>query len=377
LIRSRPEFNLARLYEVCMKTNLLHPLALTIALLLLASDLAYAQKRGAELPAAQPPRTRIAPVEKQTYPVMGTIERLDPALDQLIPPGAVIEKLASGFRWSEGPVWVRGGRHLLFSDVPQNVVFKWQEGTGTREFLDPSGYSGSTPRGGEPGSNGLTLDAQGRLVLCQHGDRQVARLEKDGRLTILVRYYNYRRFNSPNDLVYKSNGDLYFTDPPYGLPKLNDDPAKELLVNGVYRLRKDGQVDLLISNLTFPNGIAFSPDEKILYVAVSDPKFAVIMAYDVATDGRVGEGRILFDATPMVSKRKGLPDGLKVDRAGNLFATGPGGVLVITPEGRHLGTIDTGEPTANCAWGGDGSVLYITANDKLCRIQTSTKGAIP
>jgi gluconolactonase len=272
---------------------------------------------------------------------------------------------------------VRSGRHLLFSDVPQNVVFQWQEGAGTREFLNPSGYTGEKPRGGEPGSNGLTLDAQGRLILCQHGDRQVARLEKDGSMTILARYYHYRRFNSPNDLVYKSNGDLYFTDPPYGLPKLNQDPAKEMVVNGVYRLRKDGQVDLLISNLTFPNGIAFSPDEQTLYVAVSDPKFAVWMAYEVAKDGTVGPGRVFLDVTSMVPERKGLPDGLKVDRAGNLFATGPGGVLVISPDGRHLGTIDTGEPTANCAWGEDGSVLYITANDKLCRIRTSTKGALP
>jgi gluconolactonase len=360
-----------------MKTNLLHPFALASAIVMLNCDCSYAQRRLPDAAAPKAPRSQKAPAEKKVYPAMGSIERLDPAFDQLIPTGAVIEKLASGFKWSEGPVWVRNGRHLLFSDVPQNVVFKWQEGVGTREFLDPSGYTGDNPRGGEPGSNGLTLDPQGRLVLCQHGDRQVARLEKDGTMTILARYYNYRRFNSPNDLAYKSNGDLYFTDPPYGLEKLNDDPAKELLFNGVYRLRKDGQVELLIRDLTFPNGIAFSPDEKTLYVAVSDPKFAVIMAYPLAPDGTVGKGRIFIDTTPMVSKRKGLPDGLKVDRAGNLFATGPGGVLVISPDGKHLGTIDTGEPTANCAWGDDGSVLYITANDKLCRIRTTTKGVIP
>ena len=177
--------------------------------------------------------------------------------------------------------------------------------------------------------------------------------------------------------MYKSNGDLYFTDPPYGLLKQNADPAKELTVNGVYRLRKTGEVDLLVANLTFPNGLAFAPGEKTLYVAVSDPKHAVWMAYDVLADGTLGEGRIFFDATAMVEGRKGLPDGMKVDLAGNLFATGPGGVFVFSPSGQHLGTIATDEPTANCGWGGDGSVLYITANDKLCRLKTVTHGKIP
>jgi gluconolactonase len=308
---------------------------------------------------------------------MGTIERLDPALDALIPPGTSIEKLASGFAWAEGPVWVRNGDYLLFSDIPRNVVFKWQEGAGTHEFLEPSGYTGQTPRGGEMGSNGLTLDPQGRLVLCQHGDRDVVRLEKNHKFTVLAQYYRYHRFNSPNDLVYKSNGDLYFTDPPYGLVKGNDDPAKELTVNGVYRLRKTGQVDLLIDKLTFPNGIAFSPDEHTLYVAVSDPKAAVWMAYDVLQDCTLANGRVFLDVTSLTQGRKGLPDGMKIDKAGNLFATGPGGVLVITPTGKHLGTINTGEATANCAWGGNGSILYITANDKLCRIKTRTSGKMP
>jgi gluconolactonase len=313
---------------------------------------------------------------KKVYPTIGSIERLDPALDALIPPGAHIEKLASGFAWAEGPVWVRRGDYLLFSDIPHNVVFKWQEGFPTQVFVEASGYTGKATRGGEMGSNGLTLDSQGRLVLCQHGDRQIARREKDGTMTPLVRYYNYHRFNSPNDLVYKSNGDLYFTDPPYGLVKQNSDPAKELTFNGVYRLRKTRQLDLLIDNLTLPNGIAFSPDEKTLYVAVSDPKHAVWMAYDVEKDGTVSHGRVLLDVTPLVQDHKGLPDGMKVDEAGNLFAAGPGGILVISPQGKHLGTIATGEPTANCAWGGDGSLLYMTANDKLCRIQTTTKGKI-
>ena len=311
------------------------------------------------------------------YPAIGSIERLDPALDRLVPPNAQIELLASGFAWAEGPVWVRDGGYLLFSDVPRNVVFRWREGERTTEFLMPSGYTGSAPRGGEPGSNGLTLDAQGRLVLCQHGDRQVARAGHDRKFTVLAQYYNYRRFNSPNDLVYKSNGDLYFTDPPYGLIGKNQDPAKELAFNGVYRLTPAGEVTLLIRDLTYPNGIALSPDERTLYVAISDAENPVLMAYDVLRDGTVMNGRVFFDTKPISAGRKGVPDGLKVDRAGNLFATGPGGVLVITPEGKHLGTINTDEPTANCGWGNDGSVLYITANDKLCRVKTSTRGWIP
>lgn len=311
------------------------------------------------------------------YPTMGSIERLDPAVDALLGSDARIEKLAGGFEWSEGPVWVARGKYLLFSDVPRNVVFLWKEGVPTTDYMIPSGYSGKKPRGGEPGSNGLTLDSQGRLVLCQHGDRQVARQEHDGKITVLARYYNYRRFNSPNDLVYKKNGDLYFTDPPYGLEGNIKDPAKEIMFQGVYRLNKDGKVDLLTRDLTFPNGIAFSPDEKILYVAVSDPKAPNIWAYDVDEKGMTQNGRIFFNASHLMEGRKGLPDGLKVDLKGNLWATGPGGVLIISPEGKHLGTINTGEATANCAWGDNGSTLYITADMYLCRIKTLTKGPMP
>jgi len=312
-----------------------------------------------------------------TYPAMGKLERLDPQFDTLIAPDAKIEKLAEGYDWSEGPVWVRDGAYLLFSDVPTNTVFKWKEGEGAKAFLKPSGYTGSTPRGGEPGSNGLTVDSNGRLVLCQHGDRRVSRLEKDRQFRVIAEFYQLRRFNSPNDLVFKSNGDLYFTDPPYGLEKLNADPKKELTFNGVYRVKPDGEITLLTQSLTFPNGIAFSPDEKILYVAISDPKRPVIVAYDVKADGTIDNERVFFDAQALMPGRKGLPDGLKVDQRGNLFATGPGGVLVISPAGRHLGTINTGEATANCGWGDDGSVLYITADMFLCRIQTKTKGRIP
>jgi gluconolactonase len=312
---------------------------------------------------------------KPSYPTLGSVERVDKALDDLIAPDAKIEKLAEGFDWSEGPVWMKRGEYLLFSDVPKNIVFKWKEGEKIAEFLKPSGYTASKPRGGEPGSNGLTTDANGMLVLCQHGDRRVVRLEKNGSFTPIAQFYQYRRFNSPNDLDYKANGDLYFTDPPYGLEKLNNDPAKELSYNGVFRVTPKGQVNLVIDNLTFPNGIAFSPDEKTLYVAISDPKKPYIMAYDVKPDGTLVNGRIFFNATTLTGPdRKGLPDGLKVDRKGNLFATGPGGVLVISPEGKLLGTILTGEATANCGWGNGGSVLYITADMYLCRIQTRTRG---
>jgi gluconolactonase len=310
----------------------------------------------------------------KVYPPIGTIERLDPALDGLIATNAFIEKLARGFEWSEGPVWDRRASALYFSDVPQNVVFKWQPGIGTREFLHPSGYTGSTLTNGQ-GANGLAMDRQGRLLLCQHGDRRVARLDPKRGFVAVAQYYKFRRFNSPNDLAIKTNGDIYFTDPPYGLPKGENDPERELNFSGVYRVNGKGEVTLLVSDLTFPNGIAFSPDERTLYVAVSDPKKPVIMAYDVQADGNVANGRIFFDAGPLANGRKGLPDGLKVDKSGNLWATGPGGVLIITPEGKHIGTLNTGEATANCAFGGPkGSTLYITADMYLCRVQTLTRG---
>ena len=289
----------------------------------------------------------------------------------------MLEKLAEGFVWTEGPVWLKEGSLLLFSDVPKNTIYQWTEAEGVKAFLRPSGYTGSARREGEPGSNGLTIDNQGRLVVCQHGDRRIARVKSDGRFTTLVQYYQFRRLNSPNDLVFKSNDDLYFTDPPYGLPKLNEDPNKEIPFNGVYRVKPNGEVTLLTDELTFPNGIAFSPDEKRLYVAVSDPKRPVIMAYDVRPDGTIYNGSVFFDAAPLAKPdRQGLPDGLKVDRAGNVFSTGPGGVLVIAPDGTHLGTLLTGQATANCAWGKDGSMLYITAGKVLCRVKTLTRGKV-
>lgn len=308
------------------------------------------------------------------HETIGAIVRIDPRLDELIARDAVIEKLAEGFEWSEGPVWDRKGGYLLFSDIPNNRVVKWSPTEGTSVFLEPAGYTGEKPRGGEPGSNGLLLDAQGRLVLCQHGDRRIARLAADGSFETLVDNYQDRRLNSPNDAVFHSNGDLYFTDPPYGLLGLNNDPSKQLDFNGVYRLTKQGQLTLLTKEMSFPNGIALSPDEKTLYVANSDPKRAIWMAFDLNDDGTLGSGRVFADVTADVGQRKGLPDGLKVDADGNLFATGPGGVWIFTADGTPLGRIDTGEATANCAWGDDGSTLYITADMALCRVKTKTKG---
>lgn len=310
---------------------------------------------------------------------IGSVERLDPRLDALIPPDARMEVLAEGFDWTEGPVWVRSGGYLLFSDIPPNRIMRWKEGEGVRLYLHPAGYTGTKPRTGEPGSNGLLLDPQGRLVLCQHGDRRVARMDApldrpEPKFVTLADRYQGKRFNSPNDAVYHSNGSLYFTDPPYGLEKVMEDPAKELDFQGVYRLAPDGTVTLLTKELSRPNGIGFSPDEKTLYVANSDPQRAIWMAFDVKSDGTLGSGRVFFDATPWVSSRKGLPDGLKVDARGNLLATGPGGVLIFAPDGTHLGTLRTGEATANCAWGDDGSTLYITADMYLLRIRTATRG---
>ncbi len=303
------------------------------------------------------------------------IERLDPRLDKLVPADAKLEKLADGFTWVEGPVWHRKGQYLLFSDIPKNSVFKWKDGEGVSLFLNPSGYTGSTPfEGPEPGSNGLTFDSAGRLVFGQHGDRRIARLESDGRKTTLADRYEGKRINSPNDLVYKSTGDLYFTDPPFGLPKAFDDPSKELPFQGVYRLATDGTLTLLIKDIKAPNGIAFSPDEKTLYVSDVDPKRAAWLAYDVKEDGTVTNGRVFFDATRWRKDPYFGPDGIKIDKQGNLFGARPGGISVFAPDGTHLGSIETGGPTSNMTWGEDGSVLYVTGGPAIYRIKLSTKG---
>ncbi len=309
-----------------------------------------------------------------TYRTIGTIERLDPAIDSLISANAAIEVLAEGFDWSEGPVWIEAGRYLLFSDVPRNRIYRWREGAGHEVWLEPSGYTGDVERGGEPGSNGLLLDREGRLVLCQHGDRRVARLDApltapEPRFTTLADRYRGKRFSSPNDAVFDSRGALYFTDPPYGLPEGPNDPTKELAFNGVYRLGTDGAVTLLTDELSRPNGIALSPDERTLYVANSDPERAIWMAYDLLPSGRVEYARVFFDATQWVGEQPGLPDGLKVDGAGNVFATGPGGVLVFSSAGRHLGTIRTTQATANAAFDQNRTTLYMTADSLLLRLR--------
>lgn len=305
-----------------------------------------------------------------------SILRLDPRFDDLVPRDAVLEKIASGFAWVEGPVWHRQGGYLLFSDIPENAVYRWNDSIGVELVLKPSGYSGGEPFGGrEPGSNGLAIDPQGRLVLCQHGDRRIIRLEPDGSQTTLADRYAGRRLNSPNDAVFHSNGDLYFTDPPFGLPLAFDDPQKELPFQGVYRLDPEGNLSLLTSELEAPNGIAFAPSERTLYLSNADPRHAVYMAFEVRDDGTLGAGRVFFDATAWAARYPGAPDGLKVDRDGNLFAAGPGGIYVFAPDGTHLGGFTFGRAVSNSAWGGDGHDLYITAGSEVYRVRLATRGA--
>ncbi len=322
------------------------------------------------------PLVHTSPSQDTTnFPVIGEVHRHAPELDAILPADARIEVVASGFDWSEGPVWVKEeGGYLLFSDIPRNSIYKWKEKEGISLWMKPSGYTGVADYGREPGSNGLTLDSQGRLTLCEHGDRRISRLEPNGGKRTLADNYQGKRLNSPNDLVYKSDGSLYFTDPIYGLPKRENDPTRELDFCGVFRLSAQGELGLLTDSMTRPNGLAFSPDEKTLYIANSDPAQAVWMRYPVNADGSIGQGAVLYDATSMVGKYPGLPDGFKVDRDGNLWATGPGGVYVISPQGKLLGRLETGEATSNIAWGNDGSVLYITSDMYICRVKTNTKG---
>ncbi|MCA9089749.1 MAG: SMP-30/gluconolactonase/LRE family protein [Planctomycetaceae bacterium] len=313
------------------------------------------------------------------FPVLGETIRHAPELDAVLAKDAPLQVISSGYVWTEGPVWVRekdGPGYLLFSDIPPNSVFKWVEGTGAELFLKPSGFTGPGDYGAEPGSNGLLIDAKGQLVSCEHGDRRLSVLTKDGGKRTLVDNYEGKRLNSPNDVVQHSCGDLLFTDPPYGLPNRWDDPRRELDFCGVYRLTPQGQLTLLTREMTRPNGIALSPDEKTLYVAQSDPEAAIWKAFPINADGSLGKSRILYDATQHVKDGwPGLPDGMAVDQAGNIFGTGPGGVFVFSPAGKLLGRISTGERTSNCTFGGaDGSQLYITADTYVCRIQTKTKG---
>ena len=333
---------------------------------------------GACMTSNDSPPAAAAAASETAYPAIGTVHRDDPALDALIAPGARIERLAEGLRWAEGPVWVREGRHLLLSDVPANKIYRWSEADGFGVWMDPSGHDGSVPgKFREPGTNGLIREAAGTILAADHGSRAVVRIDLETkRKTILASRYQGKRFNSPNDLVLASDGTVYFTDPPYGLEGMDASPDKEQPVNGVYRLHRDGRVDLVVSDLSFPNGVILSPDEKRLYVAVSDPKRAVVMVYDRAADGSLSRGRVFADMTALAaSGLPGLPDGMAVDTAGNLFTTGPGGVHVFNPAGKRLGRIDTGVPIANCAFGEDGRTLFLASNNWLARVRTRTLGA--
>lgn len=301
----------------------------------------------------------------------------NPAFYELVDKNAQIEVLAEGFKWSEGPVWVKEGSYLLFSDVPANTIYKWEENKPLEVFLKPSGYTGKMPYSHEPGSNGLIINLEGQLVACEHGDRRLTQMPlngKGGKFPITDNW-NGKRYNSPNDVVQNQKGTYFFTDPPYGLADHEKDTSREINEFGIYKVSKSGQVTQVISDLIRPNGVALSPDEKILYVAQSDPDKAYILSYDLDKNENPINGRVLFDATEMVKKGlKGLPDGLKTDKQGNIFTTGPGGVLILNSKGKLLGRIDTDQPTSNCNWGDDGSYLYMTANNFLCRIKTKTIG---
>jgi gluconolactonase len=314
------------------------------------------------------------------------LDRLDASIDRIVPADAKLERVASGFKWTEGPVWIKG--KLYFAEIPSNSIRIWTPGQGVTIFLQPSGYKGPLPYGGpEPGTNGMTLDARGRLTAAGHAQRDIIRFESltpNPQQTILADSYQGKRLNSPNDLVYKSDGSLYFTDPPYGLRTQSDkDPDKQLKVNGVYRIPHAltqkpgseparGELQLLISDLPRPNGIAFSPDEKYLYVDNSQPK-KQWMRYTVKPDGTVTDAKLLLDVTP--DNRPGVPDGMKVDSEGNIYSAGPGGIWIISPAGKALGTILVPGRTSNTAWGGpDHKTLYITGSEGIFRVHLKIAG---
>ncbi|MCB1021258.1 MAG: SMP-30/gluconolactonase/LRE family protein [Acidobacteria bacterium] len=310
----------------------------------------------------------------------GQIFRADAGLDALIPANAQIEKIAGGYIFTEGPLWVtrawEGQPFLLFSDVPGNVIYKWDpQSNQASEFKNPV-FEGQADEGSFIGSNGLTLDAEGNLLVCEHGNRRISKVTPAGQWSVLVDRYDGKRLNSPNDLTWGPNGWLYFTDPPYGLAGQDEDEAKDLDFNGVFRVAPDGKtIEQLERRMTRPNGIGFSPDGKLLYVGNSDPDEKLWMVFPVKDDGTLGLGRKFADVT--YETAEGLPDGLKLDNQGNLFATGPGGVWIYSPDGTHLGTIQPEEVPANVGWGGDGTTLYMTARTGVYRIKLSTGGKIP
>ena len=303
---------------------------------------------------------------------IGSLEFLDPAMEELIDENAQIELLAEGFDWAEGPVWVDRLNGVLFSDVPNNKVYIWNEKKGLSIFLEPSGMTNYSPTNKSDGSNGLALDKNGNLILCQHGDRTVARLKKwnfkKPSFDIIVEKYEGKRLNSPNDLVFDKSGSIYFTDPPYGLKIQDDDPLKELNFNGIYRWSESKGIELLSKSMKRPNGIILSEDEKTVYVGNSDKDNNVIIAFDNDKNGLVNE-RVFFDGNKLSKNRVGLFDGLKLHSSGIIFTTGPGGVLLLDSKGKHLGTIMPGKATANCAFDSDESYLYLTSDNVLARIK--------
>jgi gluconolactonase len=316
------------------------------------------------------------------YPTVGRLTTYDPAFHTVIAPDARIEKLAEGFTWAEGPAWIAGENgqagYLLFTDVPENTLYRWSEREGHSVFLKPSGYAGTdTSALREAGANGLYAEPGGTVLLADSGSRLLARLDpRTKRKTTLAASFRGKRFNSPNDVVRRSDGRVFFTDPPYGLEGLHDSPVKELPFSGVYRLDPDGSVHLLDDGLRFPNGIALSPDERTLYVANSDSEHPVWIAYALDDAGAVQDRRVFADASDLVGDTNpGLPDGLAVATDGTLFATGPGGVLVVAPDGKRLGRIETGTAVANCAFGdADGRTLYMSSHTFIARVRTKVKG---
>jgi len=313
--------------------------------------------------------------QKTMYKTIGTLEKNDAALDNIMAPGTKAEIIAEGFEWSEGPLWIAKQNMLLFSDVPMNTIYKWTEAKGKEVYLKPSGYTGTIPSTcKEPGSNGLTLDKEGNLILCQHGDRQMGKMDApldkpQAKYITLANKYNGKRFSSPNDCVYNSSGELFFTDPPYGLFTQDDtDAAKEIKYNGVYKVKKNGEVVLLVDSITRPNGLAFFPGEKKLLIASSDPAKPVWYIYDVAGDALIN-GKIFYDASAHDKNWNGLPDGLKIDKKGNVFATGPGGLYIFNSAGKKLGMMHFDDATSNCALSPDEKTLYVTNDMYVLRIK--------
>jgi gluconolactonase len=316
-----------------------------------------------------------APVAAMPQEVNVEITRLDPAIDAIVPPNPKIFKLAEGFQFTEGPVWLQNG-DFLFSDPNANKIYKYAADGTLSVFKENSGYSGKDiTEYFQPGSNGLTLDPDGRLTINEHGNRRIVRVEKDGKLTVLADRFEGKRLNSPNDLVYRSDGTLFFSDPPFGLPKFYDDPRKELPYSGVFALYK-GQLKLVTGDLKGPNGIAFSPDEKYLYVGNWDPEKKIVMRYEVNRDATLSNGKVFFDMTS--APGQDAIDGIKVDQQGNLYVSGPGGLWILSPAGKHLGTIKAPKHPHNLAWGGeDGKTLYLTAQNVLYRMPLNIPGIRP